>query len=81
MGKLVLQVLDVMLGGILGLFEILIASYPSAKMDWEVSVNDLVNSRCKGGEAIKDSDLVRGQGWTGVVNRDNLENAGVDRIA
>ena len=70
-----------MLGGILCLFEILIASYLGTKMNREVSVNNPVNSGCKGGEAIKDSDLVRGQGRTGVIDRDDLENAGVDRVA
>ena len=70
-----LELLDFRLGGVLFLFEVLVAPEGGAEIDREFLIHnggESVGMLCCG---IKEGDLIWGEGWTVIVHRDRFELA------
>jgi hypothetical protein len=68
----VLEALNVLLGAVLLFLEVLITFDGRAKMKGEFLINNFVHCFSEWEPAVKDSELVRHEGWTDVVHRDGL---------
>jgi hypothetical protein len=65
-------VTGILLGMITGFFKVLIASNSSTDVEGKLGVDDMVNGISKGGEAVKDDDLMIFERGAGIMGRDDL---------
>ena len=72
--------MGILLGMVLGFFEILVASDGGANVEGELGTDNMINGISKGGEAVKDDNLVIFERGAGVISRDDLQDVMVDRI-
>jgi hypothetical protein len=63
-----------------GFFKILVVSNGGADMEGKLGVDNMVNGISKGGEAVKDDNLMVLERGAGVISRDDLQDAMVNRI-
>jgi hypothetical protein len=63
-----------------GFFKVLVVSNGSADMEGELRTDDMINGISKGGEAVKDDDLMVLERGAGVIDWDDLQDMIVDRV-
>jgi hypothetical protein len=63
-----------------GFFKILVASNGGTNVKGELGVDDMVNGISKGGEAVKDDNLVIFERGASIISRDDLQGTMVDRV-
>jgi hypothetical protein len=72
--------MGILLGMVTGFFKILVALNSSTNMEGELGVDNMVNGISKGGEVVKDDDLMVLERGAGIISRDNLQDMMVNRI-
>ena len=75
-----MELLDFCLGGVLFLFEVLVAPEGGAEIDREFLIHNCgesVGMLCCG---IEKGDLIRGEGWTVIVHGDRFEMMVMDWV-
>jgi hypothetical protein len=63
-----------------GFFKVLVALNSGTDVEGELGVDNMVNSISKGGEAVKDDDLMVLERGAGIISRDNLQDTMVNRV-
>jgi hypothetical protein len=66
---------------VVGFFKILVASNGGTDVEGELGVDNMVKGISKGGEAVKDDDLMVLERRAGVISRNDLQGAMVNRIS
>jgi hypothetical protein len=72
--------MGILLGMVAGFFEILVASNGGTDIKGELGVDNMINGISKGGEAVKDDDLMVFERGATVISRNNLQGAMMNRI-
>jgi hypothetical protein len=65
---------------VVGFFKILVALNGSADVEGELGIDDMVNGISKGGEAVKDDNLMIFERGATVINRDDLQDVMVNGV-
>jgi hypothetical protein len=72
--------MGILLGMVAGFFKVLVALNGSANVEGELGTDNMVNGISKGGEVVKEDDLMVFERGAGIVNRDDLQDTMVDRV-
>jgi hypothetical protein len=70
----------ILLGVVVGFFKILVASNSGTDVEGELGVDDMVNGISKGGEVVKDDNLMVLERGAGIISRDDLQDTMVNRV-
>jgi hypothetical protein len=70
----------ILLGVVAGFFEILVASNGGADVEGELGVDDMINGVSKGGEVVKDDNLMVFERGATVISRNDLQGTMMNRI-
>ena len=65
---------------VVGFFKILVASNSGTDVEGKLGVDDMVNGISKRGKAVEDDDLMILERGAGVISRDDLQDAMVNRV-
>ena len=70
----------ILLGMVAGFFKVLVVLNGGTNMEGELGTDNMVNGISKGGEAVKDDNLMVLERGAGVISRDDLQDMIVNRI-
>jgi hypothetical protein len=65
---------------VVGFFKVLVASNGGTDVEGELRTDNMINGISKGGEVVKEDDLVVLERGAGVINRDNLQDMMVNGV-
>jgi hypothetical protein len=72
--------MGILLSMVAGFFKVLVVLNGGTNVEGELGIDNMVNSISKGGEVVKEDNLVMFERGAGVINRDNLQDMIVNGV-